>query len=243
MQATDHPGRPVLPGALLALATAGLLVLLVLGGVAARSGPYATELPPAPTTSAAPVAPPTAPAQSAAPPSTAAPTAEPEPVNPITGRIVLVLVLAFAGVGLVLLVRLAVLNRPQLRRRPPAAVADAAAGSGSSTALPDAVEQALLTVEQPDAREAVVRAWLLLGDAAAAAGTPARPAETAAEYAVRLAAAHGLPPASVHRLAELYREARFSGHPVGAGQRDEARAELTTLRAALAAPAPTGTGR
>jgi Domain of unknown function (DUF4129) len=243
VQATDHPGRPVRPTALLALAAAGLLVLLVLGGVAAHSGPYATELPPAPTSSAAPAAPTTAPAQSAAPPSTAAPTTPPEPVNPITGRIVLVLVLALAGVGLVLLIRLAVLNRPELRRRPPAPVAGSAAGSGSTTVLPDAVDQALLTVEQPDAREAVVRAWLLLGDAAAAAGTPARPAETAAEYAVRLAAAHGLPTASVHRLAELYREARFSGHPVGADQRNEARAELTTLRAALSHPAPTGTSR
>jgi hypothetical protein len=75
-------------------------------------------------------------------------------------------------------------------------------------ALPSAVHRALDVVnDQPAAREAVVRAWLLLGEAAAAAGTPARPAETAGEYARRLAVAHDLPPASVERLTRPAAEA------------------------------------
>jgi hypothetical protein len=223
-----------LPSAVAALAAVAVVLLLVLGGLAARSGPYAPPLPPAPTSSA-PSAPPTAVQQTPVPTATASSTAAAEPVDPITGQVVLVLVLACAGVALVLAVRLLVLHRPQLRRRPPDAAVAAPAGAGDPPALPDAVDRALLAVEQPDAREAVVQAWLLLGAAAAAAGTPARPAETADEYAGRLAAGHGLPAASVHQLAELYREARFSGHPVTTVQRDRARAGLTALREALLA--------
>jgi hypothetical protein len=219
------------PVALLAVA---VLAVLALAGAAARSGSYAPELPPAPTRSAAPTPAPAPPAESA-PTSSAAPTpsAPPEPVNPVTGRIVLVLVLLFAAAGLVVLVVLAVRHRPRLQRRPPDAAVLPSAGDPAASALPDAVDRALAAVEQPDAREAVVQAWLLLGAAAAEAGTPSGPAETATEYAERLARAHTLPPTSVHRLAALYREARFSGHPVRDDQRDEARAQLTALRAAL----------
>ena len=104
----------------------------------------------------------------------------------------------------------------------------------SRTALPGAVERALDAVEDPDAREAVVQAWLLLGRAAAETGTAPRPAETAAEYARRLAAERGLPAGAVAALAELYREARFSTHEVLPEQRDRAREHLLALRSALA---------
>jgi hypothetical protein len=96
------------------------------------------------------------------------------------------------------------------------------------------VERALDAVEDPDAREAVVQAWLLLGRAAAETGTAPRAAETAAEYARRLAAERGLPAGAVAALAELYREARFSTHEVRPEQRDRAREHLLALRAALA---------
>jgi len=223
-----------LPVALLALA---VLAVLAVAGVAARSGSYAPELPPAPTRSAAAPATPAPPSQSGptfpADPTVSAPL---QPVNPVPVGVLLVLVLALAAAGLVLLLLLAVGYRPpRLQRRRGDAAAVPSAGDPAATVIPDAVEQALLAVEQPDAREAVVQAWLRLGAAAADAGTPARPAETATEYAARLAEAYTLPAASVHRLAGLYREARFSGHPVGDDQRDEARAQLTALRAALAA--------
>lgn len=228
------------PVALLAVAVLAVLVLavLVLAGVAARSGSYAPELRSAPTRSAAPTLAPAPPPESA-PRSSAVPTpsSPPDPVNPVTGRTVLVLVLLLAAAGLVLLA-LAVRHRPRLQRRPPDAVVPPA-GEPAASALTDAMDRALAAVEQPDAREAVVQAWLRLGAAAAEAGTPSRPAETATEYAERLARAHGLPPSSVHRLAALYREARFSGHPVHDDQRDEARAHLTALRAALTT-APAG---
>ncbi|WP_091538016.1 DUF4129 domain-containing protein [Modestobacter sp. DSM 44400] len=237
--AAARPGRPAGPPpgrrplALAAVASAGIVAVLALAGLAARSGSYTRALPPdrsaAPTTySPAPF---TLPGRVAAVPATTAPA---EPVNPVTGWVLLALILVVAAVTLAVLVRLAwrFFAGRAVRRRPdpsplgPAPPVDAE--------LPAAVERALLAVEQPDAREAVVRAWLLLGEAAAVAGTAARTSETATEYAERLAAVHRLPVPSVHRLAELYREARFSGHEVGAAQRDAARTELQLLRGALA---------
>jgi hypothetical protein len=106
---------------------------------------------------------------------------------------------------------------------------------GDEEVLHDAVERALVEVsEQPDAREAVVRAWLLLGEAAAVAGTPRRPAESAREYARRLGDKHRLPADSLERLAALYREARFSDHQMLPEQRAVAHSELLALQTALA---------
>ena len=157
----------------------------------------------------------------------------------LVGLVAVVLLLIALG-ALVALASAA--GRISWRRRVPD---ERAAGLGQepgaadpSDLFPPAVERALTAVtDQPDAREAVVRAWLLLGEAATAAGTARRPAETAGEYADRLAAAHDLPRTSVERLATLYREARFSHHTVVAEQREAARTELLALQAALASHA------
>ena len=146
---------------------------------------------------------------------------------------VLVLVLLLAALLVVLAVRRLVRHLP---RRLPERAAGGTGGDPVSARpeLSSAVERALVAVEQPAARDAVVQAWLLLGAAAAAAGTPALPAETAAEYAERLTVTHRLPAAALHHLAELYRVARFSEHPVGEAERDDARRVLTELRTGLA---------
>jgi uncharacterized protein DUF4129 len=216
-----------------ALAGAALVAVLVLLGVASRGGSYARALPADPaaaTTAPYSPHPMTFPAGVTAGPTA---TVGPEPVNPVTGWVVLVLVLLLAAAVLGVLARTAWQHLAgQHLRRPLRAPVTAAAPSAAE--IPAAVERALRTIDQPDAREAVVQAWLLLGAAAAAAGTPARTAETATEYADRLAGVHRLPVESVHRMAELYLEARFSGHEVGAGQRDAARTELHRLRSALA---------
>lgn len=221
--------RRLLP---LAAAALGILALLLLAGLAARSGSYVTERPAGPTTAPATYTPPPASLPTAE--LTASATTPPPPATVAAGWVALaggLLVLLGLLAGVALLATLLPRWRLSRRGRPVPAALGAA---GEPTAeLPAAVDRALEAVEQPDAREAVVRAWLLLGEAAAAAGTPARTSETATEYAERLAGAHRLPAASVHRLAELYREARFSGHPVRAEQRDRARAELQQLRGAL----------
>lgn len=222
------------------LAGVVLLLLLVLCGVAARSGSWAS----APSSSAAP---------SSAPVATeAAPAAHPaeKTVPPakvrsdstggrVTAYLVFGVVVLLVLLGLALLTGL--LHRPAwrrwTRRSPSADLTVEAADPGDDGGLPAAVHQALrMVADQPDARDAVVRAWLLLGEAAAAAGTPIRPAETATEYARRLATAHPLPEGAVERLAALYREARFSDHDVRPEQREAAHADLLALRAELGAP-------
>jgi Domain of unknown function (DUF4129) len=235
-------GRTGGPTGLLAGALAGLAALLVvvLAVLGARSGPWVPPTPSAaaaPTTVAGPPAlpKPKLPAQVTA---AAAPTPSPTVEDGAVLTWVLVggvLLLVVAGV---VVLATGLLHRPGWRRGLPLEGAPVEAREQPGTALPGAVERALDAVEDPDAREAVVQAWLLLGRAAAETGTAPRAAETAAEYARRLAAERGLPAGAVAALAELYREARFSTHEVRPEQRDRAREHLLALRAALGSGAP-----
>lgn len=223
------------------LAVVVVLLLVALGSLAARSDAW---VPPGSAPDPTAVSPPSAAPTTA--PATAPPMPSPSPVDASSGGwlvlfvlVAVVLLLLVLG-GLVTLA--AATGRISWRRRVPgeraAGLSQGPGAADTSDPLPTAVQRALTEVtDQPDAREAVVRAWLLLGEAAAAAGTARRPAETAGEYAERLAAAHNLPPTSVERLATLYREARFSDHTVVAEQRDAARTELLALQTALATDA------
>jgi len=232
----ERPAAGLTPASRAAAWMAGgvLVVLVLVLSLAAQSGPYTVPVPsgaaepttatPRPTTQAAPTT---------APTETAQQTEAPLPANPVVGRFALVLVLLVLAVVALAVVRQVVRHLP--RRLP-----DRATGAGTVERAPprpltEGVDRALLAVEHPAAREAVVRAWLLLGEAAAAAGSPAHPAETATEYADRLALEHQLSRPALYRLAELYRVARFSEHPVGEAERDDARRALTELRSALVA--------
>jgi hypothetical protein len=221
------PRRLPIVGAVL-----GLLVVLLVAGVAAREGDYTAPLPPTATSTATATV---APTRQEASPTTAFPPTprkrnEPDlPPSPVLGRVLLVVVVLLALAGAAVLITSLVGSARDLARSgaltPPRAV-----GTAVREALAPAAEQALVAVEQPDAREAVVRSWLLLGEAAAVVGFPAGPAETAAEYAGRIADELGVPATELDRLADLYREARFSQHEVGEPQRTEARTLLHRLR-------------
>ncbi|WP_256841237.1 DUF4129 domain-containing protein [Ornithinimicrobium cryptoxanthini] len=63
-------------------------------------------------------------------------------------------------------------------------------------------------------RNVVVRCWVALEDAAASSGLERNPAETAAEFTRRFLGTWDVDEATTRELAELYREARFSRHPV-----------------------------
>lgn len=227
MRAGRQPRYALMAG----LAAFGVLLVLALAGLAAHSGGWTAELP----RSAAPASAPPPPTDTPTPTESALGTAPPAHDSLAVGipaMVILGLLLLLVVVGLVLLAGL--IGRPRWRRWTRRETAADVAVGPAGTAIPAAVDRALEVIEDPDAREAVIRTWLLLGAAAAEAGTPARPAETAAEYARRLAAARDLPADSLERLAALYREARFSDHEVRPGQREQARAELHRLRAALA---------
>lgn len=80
----------------------------------------------------------------------------------------------------------------------------------------------LAALAEGDPRNAVVACWVALEDAAEGAGLARDPAETSAEFTRRVLAGWRVDPGTVAALAELYREARFSRHPVTEGMRTEA---------------------
>ena len=150
--------------------------------------------------------------------------------------------LVVAGVALAAMVGLAVaqLMAERRRRRPPRT---------SAERLVELLDDTLEDLErEPDPRRAVIAAWARMERGLAAAGLPRHPAEAPFEYAGRgLAAAlappdRGTPPgfpgplrpASVHRLTGLFERAKFSRHPIGQADREEAMAALRTVRRELA---------
>jgi hypothetical protein len=100
----------------------------------------------------------------------------------------------------------------------------------------DAEEQDTL-LRRGDPRNAIVAAWHRFEVQGEQAGVPRRASETSSEYGLRildLAEADG---GSINRLAELYREARFSDHPVTEAHREQALAALEGIRRSLGARA------
>jgi hypothetical protein len=87
----------------------------------------------------------------------------------------------------------------------------------------------LSAVEDGTPRNAIVACWLRLEEVLTAAGLPPLRHETSTEYVVRALHALDLDPVPVGALASLYREARFSEHPVGEDARQEARRALAAL--------------
>jgi hypothetical protein len=101
-------------------------------------------------------------------------------------------------------------------------------------ALTDAVDAGLRQLDEGAARDAVIACWVLLERTAAEAGSARRPAETAAELTARVLRQHQVSADALSRLADLYREARYSAHPLGEAARDQARTALAQVRRELA---------
>ena len=101
--------------------------------------------------------------------------------------------------------------------------------------LAGAVAAGLRELDQGGPGAGVLASWVLLERAAADAGTHRAAPDTPSELAGKLIDRHGVSSAPLLRLAELYREARFSAHDVPERNRAEARAALEQLRAELAA--------
>ena len=91
-----------------------------------------------------------------------------------------------------------------------------------------------------DPRSAVIAAYARLLDGFERCGLGRRPAETPLEHLRRGLAALPLRPEPAERLTDLFLEARFSPHPIGPAERDEAHAALLTARRDLAVTATAG---
>jgi len=111
------------------------------------------------------------------------------------------------------------------RRRKSAAVAM----SAESATLRDLTDQALLELlAQKDPRRAILVCYALMESGLARRGLPRSPEETALEYAHRLLAAAGAPPAALRSLTGLFQLAGFSGHSINETMRQSA---ISSLRA------------
>ncbi len=83
-------------------------------------------------------------------------------------------------------------------------------------------------------RNAVVACWVALEDGLAAAGLTPAASETSLDLSSRVLDRWEVPPGALADLAVLYREARFSRHPITDTQRDQAVAALAAIHASLA---------
>lgn len=85
-----------------------------------------------------------------------------------------------------------------------------------------------------DPRNGVVACWMRLEQTGFDAGLPRWAAETVEEYSLRMLSATSVDSTSLGELAELYREARFSGHRLGEQHRDRASVALDRISDDLA---------
>lgn len=99
-----------------------------------------------------------------------------------------------------------------------------------------AVDEIAAVLERGEPRNAVVACWQRLERLLAEVGVPRQPWETSTEFTTRALTEVSADPDGVRRLAARYREARFSDHPIGEGQRAEARAALAAVQASLRVP-------
>ncbi|SEC68772.1 protein of unknown function [Nocardioides exalbidus] len=88
-------------------------------------------------------------------------------------------------------------------------------------------------LREGDPRNAIVAAWQRFEVQGEQAGVPRRSWETSSEYAIRILDLVAADAGAVNRLAVLYREARFSEHPITEVHRTEALEALGEIRARL----------
>lgn len=146
-----------------------------------------------------------------------------------TLRIVLVLIVAVVAL---LLVR-AILQR---LRRDPVTPKDAVAAPVLPDVLVAGVRASEAELDRGTSSEAVINAWLALERTALEVGIGDDLSRTPTELVGAVLADHDVDRLAIERLAELYREARFSVHPVGEAQREAAREALRSVREDLTRP-------
>ena len=123
---------------------------------------------------------------------------------------------ACLAVFAIIVVTLAWRHRPNLRlrrpRRPPAVEFDSLDDVAAAITADAAAQRSALQRGAP--RNAIVECWLLLEDAVVDAGVQRHPSDTSAEFTQRVLSTVSVDPAAIAGLAALYREARFSNHPM-----------------------------
>lgn len=108
--------------------------------------------------------------------------------------------------------------------------------------LADAVESGLRALgDNGDARTAVIACYVAMETSLAGSGVPRHVSDSPNDLLVRATASGLRTEGSASTLTELFREARYSTHPIGDSHRAQAAAALADLAERLAAPR-TGAG-
>lgn len=100
--------------------------------------------------------------------------------------------------------------------------------------LGEAARDQLADIGLGTARDAIIACWLRLHAATQRAGLEPLRSETPQEFTERVLRTLRVDENAVTDLATLYREARFSDHPMSDAQRQQAAAALTVLAGQLA---------
>ncbi|SEM09000.1 DUF4129 domain-containing protein [Streptacidiphilus jiangxiensis] len=117
-------------------------------------------------------------------------------------------------------------------------VIGADAGDGTEEALADAVQAGRAALaDDPDPRTAIIACYAAMEASLAQGGISRRKADTPTELLQRAVESELVQGPAARSLTELFSEARYSTHPMGEHQRDQARAALEDIGAHLAAAA------
>jgi hypothetical protein len=126
-------------------------------------------------------------------------------------------------------------HRPNLRvrrpRRPEAVEFDALDDMADAISADADAQRSALQRGAP--RNAIVECWLRLEATVVDAGVARYPSDTSAEFTQRALATVSVDPAAIADLAALYREARFSSHPMDEESRRAAIAALEAVHEGL----------
>ncbi|CAL9412030.1 DUF4129 domain-containing protein [Streptomyces sp. enrichment culture] len=217
----------------LLLATAGVVGVLALVLHRFSTGDSTSGPPPPPATDPMPT------------PTLASPPPQERPGSADHSSLPLYLVLVLLAAVAVVLVVVAVVRR--LRRfglrvpqRP--GLAGAATGDDDARLLLSAVRSGrrALSGTEDDARAAVIACYAAMEDALVASGVPRHASDSPADLLARAAGAGFTPGPAAPRLTALFREARYSSHPMDAAHRQAAADSLEEIASLLDARASDG---
>lgn len=151
-------------------------------------------------------------------------------------RVLFVLVLTLlGGIGVAVLTQLRLmvwrrrLDGGRVRQPARQPVGEVPEDEDGDQVLAEALDAGLDDLGVGPPRNAIVAAWLRLECAAVSEHFARDPADTPSEFVARVLSSYSLDAGTIDRLAALYREARFSEHPISEAQRDQARSCLATL--------------
>lgn len=121
-------------------------------------------------------------------------------------------------------------------RRDPVSPKDAVEAGVLPDVLVSGLRDSEAALDRGTTTEAVINAWLALERTALALGIDDDASRTPTELVTEVLTGYDVDVASIERLADLYREARFSLHPIGEEQREAARQALRQVREDLDRP-------